>query len=345
MALTPGELYFIGEEDLKTKQKSNYFKIGIVRESEKRDSVNRLSEHQTGNPRRLFIAAQIQTPAVEQVETTLHHIFAPYRVSGEWMQFDDAQLTQAVNRALEIEKEMRTHVPLLTKAEGLGNQESNGQTIPASKEAEELYAEIQNNELIEARCDELIDQYRDLITVSIEAGVDLSNVAKQQTKAPTARFSEKLLKDKSPDLYAKYSEVITTVKGQFRVTPAQSWDGDIETINPEFFKAATNFEELIDIDVIDEELEFLIHDVYLEIKSFRKLAQWNIEKANTQLRVLTGTNDAIEGICTWKRTSSSKTVLDKDSLKLNHPEEYEACKVAVASSKSLILEPMAGYES
>ena len=71
MITTSGELYFIGEEDIKTGEKSSYYKIGIVRESEGRTSVNRLSEHQTGNPRRLLIAHALETPAVEAVETAL----------------------------------------------------------------------------------------------------------------------------------------------------------------------------------------------------------------------------------------------------------------------------------
>ena len=53
MNLTPGQLYFINEQDIKTGERSNYYKIGIVRESFERDSKDRLLEHQTGNPRKL----------------------------------------------------------------------------------------------------------------------------------------------------------------------------------------------------------------------------------------------------------------------------------------------------
>ena len=55
MNLTPGQLYFINEQDIKTGERSNYYKIGIVRESFERDSKDRLLEHQTGNPRKLVI--------------------------------------------------------------------------------------------------------------------------------------------------------------------------------------------------------------------------------------------------------------------------------------------------
>ena len=36
MILTPGQLYFINEQDIKTGECSNYYKIGIVRESDER---------------------------------------------------------------------------------------------------------------------------------------------------------------------------------------------------------------------------------------------------------------------------------------------------------------------
>jgi hypothetical protein len=46
MILTPGKLYFINEQDVKTGERSSYYKIGIVRDAAGRDSKNRLLEHQ-----------------------------------------------------------------------------------------------------------------------------------------------------------------------------------------------------------------------------------------------------------------------------------------------------------
>jgi hypothetical protein len=86
MKLTAGEIYFVGERDLKTSEITTYVKIGIVREGAKgpRTSVQRLDEHQTGNLRQLFFHEVIETPAVEEIETRLHKAFAQHGVSGEW---------------------------------------------------------------------------------------------------------------------------------------------------------------------------------------------------------------------------------------------------------------------
>ena len=85
MKLTPGEIYFVRERDVKSGEISPYVKIGIVREGAKgpRTSEERLLEHQTGNPRELFLHEVIATPAVEEIETRLHRAFAEHGVSGE----------------------------------------------------------------------------------------------------------------------------------------------------------------------------------------------------------------------------------------------------------------------
>jgi hypothetical protein len=85
MATAAGEIYFIGEKDLRSKEITPYFKVGIVRENldnADRDSTQRLLEHQTGNPRELYIESVVKTELVELVETLLHKKFAPLGVRG-----------------------------------------------------------------------------------------------------------------------------------------------------------------------------------------------------------------------------------------------------------------------
>ena len=95
--LTPGEIYFIREKDLLTKEVSSYVKVGLVREGEDRGSEERASEHQTGNPRQLFVEKIVKTEAVSAVENMLHDHFANQRVSGEWFDFDNVQLQECIH--------------------------------------------------------------------------------------------------------------------------------------------------------------------------------------------------------------------------------------------------------
>lgn len=345
MITTAGEIYFIGEKDLKTGETSDYYKIGIVREVEGRTSVNRLSEHQTGNARRLLIAATVNSQAVEAVETTLHRLHAKDRVNGEWFKFTDVQLASAVKKAIELAKEMESHVPEYAKSVKLVEKVSNGQTIPATEEAILQYGKYQDAKVAADACENAIGQYKGLLTEAIASGADVSDRATVQKRQGALRFNEKLFESKYPDLYKQYSNSKTSISGRFTVAKAKSWPSTLDVVSPELDDLITDFTEMLEIDVIDEELEFQIHDRYLEIVAFHKYAEWEMEKAEIALRNLTGLNEGIEGLCTWKRTESTKVTLDKKSLKANEPEKYASCEERGAETESLIVETKAGYKS
>lgn len=93
---TPGEIYFIRERDLLSHGTTNYVKVGLVREKDDRGSEERLLEHQTGNPRELFIHKVVKTPAVSAIEGLLHGLFAAHRVSGEWFDFQPDVLNRCI---------------------------------------------------------------------------------------------------------------------------------------------------------------------------------------------------------------------------------------------------------
>ena len=99
MKITPGELYFVGEEDLINGTLTPLVKIGHVREKEDRTSEERAREHQTGNPRHLRVLHAQPSPAVREIEKVLHAEFAPRRIGGEWFHLPGADLEMAIERA------------------------------------------------------------------------------------------------------------------------------------------------------------------------------------------------------------------------------------------------------
>jgi hypothetical protein len=115
LKLTAGEIYFIGEKDLKSGIDTSYFKIGIVRDGAKgpRTSDERLLEHQTGNPRKLFLRNVVKTPAVEEIETRVHRIFAPLRVHGEWLELTEVQYQEALKMTSDMAIEAESSLPAL----------------------------------------------------------------------------------------------------------------------------------------------------------------------------------------------------------------------------------------
>ena len=94
--LAPGEIYFIGEVDVRSKEPSSYVKIGLVRERDDKRVDERVLEHQTGNPRQLTLLRSIKTPCVSKVENHLHRSFATSQVSGEWFHLDAQGLDESM---------------------------------------------------------------------------------------------------------------------------------------------------------------------------------------------------------------------------------------------------------
>ena len=124
MKFTAGELYVIGEIDLRTNQKTNYYKVGIVREKKERTSAERLKDHQTGNPRKLFVHDFIKCQVVEEVETVFHKLMASKGVRGEWLELEESELAQAIGLIKRLNQEVNDHYGFFEQAELLKKQES-----------------------------------------------------------------------------------------------------------------------------------------------------------------------------------------------------------------------------
>jgi len=339
MILTPGQLYFINEQDVQTGARSNYYKIGIVRDAADRDSKNRLLEHQTGNPRKLCIVEALTMPAVEAIETNLHYLFARNRVMGEWMQFSDSELQTAIKKAKELASEMTENIEDFKFAEILKETKSNGATLAATEEAQEWYGTTQDLKLVLASCDEALAQYDSYLYEEIALGIDVSGRAKVQERAGAKRFDEKLFATTYPDLYKKYSSSTFPIKGSFRLKPAKDWDMDLSAINQEQVELLSEFKDLLQNADHTMDTGFVLHARHLGILEIKKYVEWKIDIANVKLRVLTGDAESIEGICTWKREEKEVVTFEKQKLQTEYPEEYAACVVQGAETRALIVEP------
>ena len=78
----PGEVYIIGEYQVGTAIPTGRYKIGMVQND--RTSYDRITEHQTGNPNRLFIADYVVCEASHLVEKLMHAEWNSQRISQEW---------------------------------------------------------------------------------------------------------------------------------------------------------------------------------------------------------------------------------------------------------------------
>jgi len=339
MILTPGQLYFINEQDIQTGTRSNYYKIGIVRDADGRDSKNRLLEHQTGNPRKLCIVETLNMPAVEAVETNLHYLFASKRVMGEWMSFTSDELKGAIAKAKELAAQMQENLKDFEKAEKLKNVVSISKILPPTPEAEDLYATCMNFKVVIASCNEVLEMYQEYIRKAIQKGVDVGDKANLQTRAGAKKFDPKLFESKYPALYKKYFITSASVSGPFRLKADKNWNFDLSTLEPEQVELLADFKNQLETADLTMESGFTLHSKHLGVVEIKKYAEWESQMANTKLRVLTGETDGIEEICTWKRELKETTSLDKEKLKAEHPNEFNSCLVQGAEVAALVINP------
>jgi hypothetical protein len=337
--LTSGHLYFIGEQDIRSGLASNYYKIGIVRESDERDTKNRLLEHQTGNPRKLVIVETLSIPAVEAVETTLHYLFARNRVMGEWMSFTPTELEQAIEKAKDLANEVEINLKDFARADELKSIKSNGLLLESTDLAEKLYSEALKFKEIISRCDEVIDMYKQYLYQAIEKGVDIGNKAELQAKVGAKKFDEKLFMTSYPDLYDKYSVMSLSIKGAFRLKQSKNIKFDNSVIELDRVELISDF--MGRLKGADHSLEtgFYLHDKHLAVLETKKFAEWKNDIALTKLKVLIDQAEGIEGICTWKREEKEVVSLDKKKLQIDHPDEYKSCVVQGAGTEALIVNP------
>ena len=129
-----GEIYFIRERDRIDGGSSSYVKIGMVNKVT-RNSQERLSDHQTGNPRDLELHHVTQTPGPFRIERFLHQQFSPNRVRSEWFRLSDEELALAIQTAERLVEEAFIYLRNKSGVNLLKSVFSSNQKIAATDES------------------------------------------------------------------------------------------------------------------------------------------------------------------------------------------------------------------
>jgi len=315
-----GEIYFICERDRLDGTSSSNVKIGIVKDV-KRDSHERLKDHQTGNPRDLELHHVTQTPGPHRVETFLHQQFGPNRVRSEWFRLSEQELDLAVQTAERMAQEAFLHVPVMKAAEELKDVVSSADKIaPTDESTQWLMAWNEANAALK-RCEELSRLYREL------AG-DLNADERMQVEEEeliiteyftTVKFDEQGFAEKYPGLHKEYSNIEITITGHCRKSEHAI---DLAEIDRELASFCELFEDLCDQSKRGEMAFGDLFDPHQILERFTGSYSWDKDVADAHLRVICGTSAGIEGQVTWNRSARDRTTLDKERLESEHPEKY-----------------------
>lgn len=349
MATAAGEIYFIGEKDLRTKEITPYFKVGIVRENPEnadRDSTQRLLEHQTGNPRELYIESVVKTDLVELVETLLHKKFAPLGVRGEWMLLSNAELKEVQKEAKTLANEAAEITADIKEAEKLAKEISDEVIIPATDELKalsEIY--LESNAKLKS-CDEMFDVIKEILAEALEDEDEDEEVEAfvqvQERKGKTS-FDEDAFKKKYASIYLKYVVTKSTVKGTATFGGSRSFKRDFKEFDPDFAAMVDGFLPLVEKIQTGKAKKELLHRFSLELRRVNAEAIWAKMKSESKIKVACGTHAGIDGVLKWARTEKVTESLDKKSLKEAHPDLVAEFTTVGEATKAIIVDPKKGY--
>ena len=335
MELKPGELYFIRERDPLTRETSNYVKIGLVKDNGGRTSDERLDEHQTGNPRDLIIHERITAPAIIQIETTMHGIYAPLRVNGEWFLFNEEQLSNAIDTAKLLATEAQLNLEKLTKSEVLAKEISSDEVLQKSQATEALYERYISLNAVTKEYEQLKNDFDELVSQAIESGEDIGNIATNQLRVQI-KFDEKLLQAEHPDIYEQFLvPKVPRVAGRFTMTKYKM-EIDLSIVNPAFYELSQSFKEALAIYGTKEGTNQKLHSLHRELLSMYTRSAWDKELVEAAIKDACGTSKEIEGICKWKREVKTSNYFDKKKFEENHPELFEKYLVAKESTAVIV---------
>jgi hypothetical protein len=339
MNLKSGELYFINEVDVLTGVASNFYKIGLVKDSRQGDAANRLDEHQTGNPRKLVIVECIEAPAISDLEKSVHKRFATSRILGEWFVLNEEELAAVIAVARNLSMEQSAHSDRLKLAAELAKTESTDEICEPNEESFEWFRRARVAKELEKRTKVLKQQSDSYFKAMIEKGLDTGLVAGWTTSAKTS-FDKEKFAESHPALFDEFQKEETKLAHRFLLK--SNVDAVVLELDDSFIEFEGRLSDFYD-NVADNS-DFLeeVHLVHLELLGFQAQAKWDFEIAEANLKALCGTASAIDGIATWGRKFATTTKLDEAALKRDRPDVYMNFAQEV-STQSFGVSPMRSY--
>jgi len=323
MSYKAGELYLIGEVDLRTSKDLPFYKIGIVRDKDNRSTEDRLREHQTGNPRLLRAHWVVRTPAVEQIETTLHGCFAPWRISGEWFHFDESQFPAVHKTTKDLAAQAKKKEDFLNTAEQLKSVESSDLVIKPSKDAIALYRRLGAIKANLSFAENGVKSLKAFFDSLYKKGDDVSDYYSLTSRIGTLEFDEEAFKEKHPKIWSKYLVSKSRPEQRFILSELSVFKKNQSLLNTDLNSLNTEIGRLVSGSKFSKNSLNQIHSHFLKMLTFQSPLEWEDTLIEAELKSLCGEASGIEGLCSWNRKFKESTSFDKTAFKNDHPEKWD----------------------
>jgi len=318
MKLVPGTLYFISEVDVLTGQKFDYYKIGLVKDSRQGDAFDRAGEHQTGNPRRLEVRHTVESPAINDLETLMHDLYATERVFGEWFVLPGNHLKKAISRAQKIVEQQEELLEAASNVVQYAKVASTETVLPATQETSALFLDLH-----QARFEQ--KEIKKVLAAEKEFFANLSgskfNTSSYFTTTPKVltQFKEDEFALKYPDIYEEFVEVTTEVSGNF--LPSKPV-GLALTLPKRIIRSLA--EQSLRLEKAGnrprETTVQEIHFHHLEILGLAGACRWRDDQYSTHLKSLIEGDSGIEGIATWNRKAKTTSKFATAEFRKAYPD-------------------------
>lgn len=343
MTLVAGELYFLGELDHRTQQQSPFVKIGIVKESDNRDTAKRIKEHQTGNPRQIVELAVLPTPNVMRVETTLHGLYAPCGVGGEWFECSGADLSATIAHAGELVDTMRSADAALHEAQRLVKVESVGDPVAPDSTVADMH-----RRLLEFRAvDEALAQAGKAVQSALAAaharGFAVDRFVSVQSKQVADAFDKDTFAQNHPEVYARFLVEKQRMSQRFNPTKDKTLDLSLGRLAPQVAALTGNVVSVAAGASEALEQAAALHGLYLQMLVEQATVDLEIELLNARLKTACGVAPGIAGVCSWKRVLKTESKLDETALKAERPDLYARYLVARPPTIAVVVARNRGY--
>jgi hypothetical protein len=314
-----GEIYFIRETEYPTGTLSPFVKIGLVHYKDDRDSYGRLSEHQTGNPRRLRLDDDhiVKTQAVDMVEARLHRIFATSRISGEWFELpNQADLKKALEEAQNLAALVASYRPKFEAAMKLETEKSDGTIREATAEELELVQHLIVARKQTTTCTDLEKDIKAILTKAYSEGADIAVAAKSTMRVYSPRFDADAFQAENQELFEKYQGQVETWQHKFAPIPRA------KDLGPEFDSSIAEVDVILNGVRESKKYSDLVEATLL-LTNLKGISGWEAKVAEAELKLLMGNAEELKGAVRWKRFFEPTTKLDEATLAAMHPDVYK----------------------
>jgi hypothetical protein len=298
-------------------------KIGITRG----DVLHRVASLQTGNPYDLFCVESFETPWPREVEHFMHRTHAADMQQTEWLRCGRNDLRTLVAEAREAARQIEERK---SKEQGYTSRPSNGQVRRATLEEFQLHADARKvmKELVPAQLRLTIAENR--LKAATGATFGIPGIVRVKHVPATFRFSARLAESQFPELAFNCRE--DTISGAFRwrkMPQPFHFIADNQAARAEELAAQTAADDVLQRNVslegwIDRSRETeRWHDDFLQATPAVYNLGAELAVLQTELTVRLGDYDALDGVCSFKRSAVSK--LDRAAFRRNFPDESERC--------------------